>query len=413
VPSATVLATLYTGAAAVGAYAAAIAWRHKLVPGAQMLTGMLLAAAFWAACDTIELHATTVAAHRLVSQVQYLGVVSAAPFFFCAALELAGRGSWLTPGTLTAVWSIPIATLGVAWTSASHQWLWRSITVNPITYHATYEYGWWFWLLTADHYLLMAIGSGVLVLATRRVSAPFRAPMLAVIAAVLLPWLGNVLYVFKLGPWPGLNWLSVSVIVSGALFAWIVGREGLLDPLPRARESLLETMKDAVIVVERSGRVLHTNPAVAGVFGASVAIGEPLPPAIWGAVSWDGGPGSSRVWHGEVPYMRGTDAVWLDVAIDHVLDRWGETAGRLIVVRDITTRKTIEHERERLIVDLEHALGHIKRLEGMLPICANCKRVREDGGNWRTIEEYVTDRAPVEFSHGICPTCMKELYEGE
>lgn len=412
-PSATLLATLYTGAAAVGAYAAAIAWRHRLVPGARMLTWMLLAAAFWAACDTIELHATTVDAHRLVSQIQYLGVVSAAPFFFCAAIQLAGRGAWLTPAAMTAVWAIPIATLGVAWTSARHAWLWRSIDVDPITHHAIYHYGWWFWLLTADHYLLLAIGSVVLVLATRRVSAPFRAPMLAVIAAVLLPWLGNVLYIFKLGPWQGLNWLSVSVIVSGALFAWIVGREGLFDPLPRARESLLETMTDGVIVIERTGRVLHANPAVSRVFGAPLVTGEPLPAAVSAVVSWDGGPGPARVWHGEVPFTRGSDALWLDIAVDHVRDRWGDTAGRLIVVRDITARKTIEQERERLIVDLEHALGHIKRLEGMLPICANCKRVREDGGQWRTIEEYVTDRAPVEFSHGICPTCMKDLYGGE
>ncbi|MCP4631666.1 MAG: hypothetical protein GY855_01975 [candidate division Zixibacteria bacterium] len=67
--------------------------------------------------------------------------------------------------------------------------------------------------------------------------------------------------------------------------------------------------------------------------------------------------------------------------------------------------------------ELEHSLQHIKQLEGLLPICSNCKKIRtgeqdkeETQTNWIEIEHYITEHAEVNFSHGICPDCVKKLY---
>lgn len=54
----------------------------------------------------------------------------------------------------------------------------------------------------------------------------------------------------------------------------------------------------------------------------------------------------------------------------------------------------------------------MKYLEGILPICASCKKIRDDKGAWNQIEEYVRDRSEAEFSHGICPECAEKLYPG-
>lgn len=67
-------------------------------------------------------------------------------------------------------------------------------------------------------------------------------------------------------------------------------------------------------------------------------------------------------------------------------------------------------EQERLIVELQDALTKVKQLKGFLPICAACKKIRDDQGYWQQIEAYIRDRAEVEFSHGICPDCVKLLY---
>ncbi len=80
------------------------------------------------------------------------------------------------------------------------------------------------------------------------------------------------------------------------------------------------------------------------------------------------------------------------------------------VFHDITTRKRAEEERKRLIDDLATALTEVKKLSGLLPICANCKKIRDDEGYWQQVEKYIQDRSEARFSHSICPECARKLY---
>lgn len=80
------------------------------------------------------------------------------------------------------------------------------------------------------------------------------------------------------------------------------------------------------------------------------------------------------------------------------------------VIHDISERKASERERERLIKELQKALSEVKRLRGFLPICASCKKIRDDKGYWNQIELYIRDHSEAEFTHSICPGCVKKLY---
>lgn len=77
---------------------------------------------------------------------------------------------------------------------------------------------------------------------------------------------------------------------------------------------------------------------------------------------------------------------------------------------DISDRVTAEKEREFLIEKLQETLSQVKKLSGFLPICASCKKIRDDEGYWNQIESYIRDRSEAEFSHSICPECAKRLY---
>jgi PAS domain S-box-containing protein len=77
---------------------------------------------------------------------------------------------------------------------------------------------------------------------------------------------------------------------------------------------------------------------------------------------------------------------------------------------DITERQQAENERARLISELQQALSEVKVLSGMIPICASCKKIRDDKGFWNQIESYIESHSAAEFSHGMCPECMKKLY---
>ena len=77
---------------------------------------------------------------------------------------------------------------------------------------------------------------------------------------------------------------------------------------------------------------------------------------------------------------------------------------------EIAERKRAEAEKEQLIKELQEALAEIKTLRGIIPICASCKKIRDDKGYWHQVEVYVRDHSEAEFSHSLCPECAKKLY---
>lgn len=89
---------------------------------------------------------------------------------------------------------------------------------------------------------------------------------------------------------------------------------------------------------------------------------------------------------------------------------WITLSTVLIVYAIISERKRIEREKESLIRSLEEALYEIKTLSGLLPICAHCKKIRDDNGEWKQLETYIQTHSEAQFSHSICPECSKMLY---
>jgi PAS domain S-box-containing protein len=98
------------------------------------------------------------------------------------------------------------------------------------------------------------------------------------------------------------------------------------------------------------------------------------------------------------------------LTISPLKDPQGKTIGASSVAVDISKRKREEAEWMKLIQELTDALAHVKTLSGLLPICASCKKIRDDKGYWQQVETYIKDRSDADFTHGICPECVKRLY---
>jgi PAS domain S-box-containing protein len=86
------------------------------------------------------------------------------------------------------------------------------------------------------------------------------------------------------------------------------------------------------------------------------------------------------------------------------------TSGIVGAIMDVTEIRDADNRREQVISELRQALDKVKLLSGMLPICANCKKIRDDKGYWNQIESYIGAHSEAEFSHGMCPECMHKFY---
>ncbi len=89
---------------------------------------------------------------------------------------------------------------------------------------------------------------------------------------------------------------------------------------------------------------------------------------------------------------------------------WGELEVRLQVASRVVSLQERLADR---VAELETALGNVHRLQGLLPICAYCKRIRDDRNYWSQVETYVAEHSDVQFSHGICPSCLERVMRGE
>lgn len=123
--------------------------------------------------------------------------------------------------------------------------------------------------------------------------------------------------------------------------------------------------------------------------------------------------------HPPIQYRaRHADGRWMEMeAIANSMLEHPVIRGIVVNIRDVTElkradaeRKAVEADRERLIAELQEALGKVKTLTGLLPICSSCKKIRDDRGSWMHVESYIRDRSEAKFTHGICPDCAQRLY---
>lgn len=101
--------------------------------------------------------------------------------------------------------------------------------------------------------------------------------------------------------------------------------------------------------------------------------------------------------------------IWTETIFSAIRDQDHKMIGMLGITRDITERRKASEEREKLIAERKKALSEIKILSGMLPICASCKKIRNDEGYWEQLENFIKNRSGAEFTHGLCPDCADKF----
>ncbi|MBS1115288.1 MAG: hypothetical protein H6Q94_1017, partial [Nitrospirae bacterium] len=188
--------------------------------------------------------------------------------------------------------------------------------------------------------------------------------------------------------------------------------------------SITSHLAEGIYLLDEMGQITFMNPEAEHLFGWTMAeLNEKGPHNLVHFQKPDGTPLSpseckmhnviktkERYFSTDEVFVRKDGTVFpISVIAAPVIEN-GNIRASVTAFRDITEQKQTEKEKGKLILDLQEALATIKTLHGILPICASCKKIRDDKGYWTQIESYIREHSTAEFSHGICPDCAKKLY---
>jgi GAF domain-containing protein/PAS domain-containing protein len=326
-------------------------WRHRATPGARSFLMLVGAIMIWGFCYALQLATVAdLSIKSFWSSAKYIGIATTPVLWFAFALEYIGHGEWLTRRRYAALFIVPAITVVMAFMNpANLMWPPQQLitTEQFVTVDSTsMQWGLWWWVHAAYSYFFILAGIALLVRAIRRFPQMYQQQAGALILAVILPLLANAIFIFGLSPIPYLDLTSVAFTFSALLFAWALFRYRLLDVVPVARDAVVASMTDVVIVIDLQNRIVDINPAGQQALSRTAAstIGQPIERVL---ANW-----SDLVEHYlNVPEVHeeialsdstGAGQSYFDLRVTPISDRRGRVTGRLIVLRDITQGRLAE-----------------------------------------------------------------------
>ena len=322
--------------------------------GTKMVALYMIGVTVWSISHAAELSSANLSVAVFWSKVAYVGIVVVPVAWLAFTAEYAGRERWLTRSNLTLLSVMPFTTLALVFTNEVHRLYWSETRmVSSGLFDAlvvTYGVGAWAWI--SYSYVLLFAGTVLVVSTVIRSKGLYTKQGWILLFGVSAPWLGNAAYVVGLGPIPNLDSTTYFLLLTGMAVIWAIPQFRLFDVIPVAWASVVEEMKDAVIVLDHQNRILDTNPSVRSISEVPVsqAIGMPLDLVVSDKeiVRLANGSRDSR---DEVKIndreARRDYEITVSVLRGH--RRHGEV--RLLVARDITERKALE---ERLQYQVFH-----------------------------------------------------------
>ncbi|MGA7952752.1 MAG: histidine kinase N-terminal 7TM domain-containing protein, partial [Gloeobacterales cyanobacterium] len=329
--------------------------RRSNVSLAPLVFFFILAILEWTLGYAWQLTAKSLPVQILAAKFQFFGIVSIPGLWFVFALQYAGKGKWLSKTRAFQLMIEPLITLCLVWTNEFHGLIW---TANRLHSFGSYtmmdpSYGLGFWVHALYSYGIAVYATILFGQCMLRSSQFYRAQSGTLVLAGVVPIVGNALSIFGLSPFPSLDLTPFSFSFTGAMMTWDIFRFRLLDILPVARDTIIESIGDCVLVMDIQGRVVDLNPAAQSTLDCkpSKILGQPVIEAL-------------SQWPALVKYFHNPSKTYTEIAqegryydlrILPLNNQRSLPSGWVAVWRDITERKQVEVELQKAKEDAESA----------------------------------------------------------
>lgn len=345
------------------------AWRHRQVRGAPAFMWFALLAVWHVFAEGLSMLSPTLDAARFWFDARFLTLAAIPVVWLIFTLHYTGLQRWLAPRYLIGLWIIPLITQLMVWTNPAHElWVRRHVSffrAGPFLVADTGARipGPWFWVHVTYSYGLILLGAFLIYRASHRALRLHREQTVALWLGMLLMAGGATVSTFE--PLPGLDIpLTTPSFVPGILlFTWAGLHYRFLNIVPVARDRLIDSMGDGMLVLDLQHRILEYNPAMQELLDKVPTAGrKALPARLAGRPAAQVLPIWQDLAHRfqdetnlrtEIPISVQGERRHYDLQVSPLLDRGDQPVGRLLVLRDITRRRRTEQALREYAAELE------------------------------------------------------------
>lgn len=356
---ATVNFVLLLGTAIVTAAAGAFVWLRVRAPGARVLALLLFACALNSGAFGLEFATASLTTKEALEKLLIVSAATIPTLWFVFALQYTGRGRYVTRTVIALLSVVPLISFFLAVSNEAHHLFWRGVSLAPGDAYlaARLAFGPAYWVHIVYSNALLAAGTVLLLQLFWRSWSLYRGQAVALLVAVSIPWFAQSMYLAGLSPLHGIDLVSVSFSIAALLLAVGLTRLRAADVLTVSRAAILDSLADAVMVLDPDANVLYGNPAGA-------AFLERLGPEAILEVLARAWPQAFDARAGEPDHLAELSTVsWLDddasvfdLSLSPVVEGGGHAVAQLLVVRDVTKQRRVEEELRSSGARLEQAL---------------------------------------------------------
>lgn len=320
--------------------------------------GMTFSMSLWSLFYGLEIMATTMSAKLFWAKWGYLGIVSLPVFWFLFSIQFTSTSKDQKLPLQGLFWLFPAVTLGMVWTNEFHRGIWTNYWVGePPLFLAVYEHGWYFWLHTLYSYGLVLIGTALLGIASLQMVRIYWRQTLLVFVGMLFPILGNILYLGGLIPLPGFDITPIAFIPTILAILLANRRYLFLEGPPLPFPTILESLQEAIFVLDGQQKVVHMNAAAREIVGerADTVLGKPFSQACWFAQAIEEAFPPREAKEKEITLVRDGEEFIFQMRLQPI-PLSPSHISTLLVLRDITEMRQTQQAREQWSAIL-HALS--------------------------------------------------------
>ena len=335
-------------AAGLTGFLALIAWQQRTVRGAREFAFLMVSISLWTFSIGWGMIAST-SRENFIWAVIRMAMVFATPVCWLAyALEFSDHAEWLKKPNLLLLSIIPLTSLVFMATTWRHGLFLTGIDyveAGPYLIDQTWHLGPWFWVHLAYSYILILVGDFFLLKEALQLARLYRRQAIALVIGTLFPLVTNIAYTFHLIPGLVVNYDPFGFVLAGIAFSFGLFQYRIFDLKPVARQLLIDSMGDGMLVLDDQSRIVDLNPAALEIFGATedALVGHFVKDKFPQYVDLDALLSGADDMQYELSLKRKGRIFVYDLRCTPII-RNKAKSGRLCVLRDITQRKKLESD---------------------------------------------------------------------